>query len=453
MSKIKQKSATTNMTVGNIPRQILAFAIPLMFGNIFQMLYNTMDSVVVGNFVGTQALAAIGATTLICNVAVFFFNGFSVGAGVVIGRFFGAKRQHELHESVETTMTVTFILCVVFTILGVLLVNPFLNLMDTPSDVFAQAATYLRIYFAGVSGLLIYNMGSGILRAVGDSTRPLYFLIITSILNIVLDLLFVVTFHMGIGGAAYATIISQFISAILVMILLLKTNDVYQFSFKDMQINKKHLKQILIIGLPNGVQSAITAFSNIFVQSYINHFGSVVMAGWAGYNKINQFVMLPISSMAMASTTFVSQNVGAHNVKRTNAGTKASIVLAEIITFVICTLMFILSPQAMRLFSSDSRVISSGVLFNHMNIYFLMFNCINHVLAGALRGRGDSTGPMVIMLLGFVGIRQVYLYVLTHYIVNTPAWVGFGYPVGWMFVCVVEVAYFFIKWNRETDNA
>lgn len=452
MIKKQNKSATTNMTRGNIPRQILAFAIPLMFGNIFQMLYNTMDSIVVGNFVGTKALAAIGATTLICNVAVFFFNGFSVGAGVVIGRFFGAERQKELHESVETTMTVTFILCVVFTILGILLVNPFLRLMATPKDVFGQAATYLRIYFAGVAGLLIYNMGSGILRAVGDSTRPLYFLIITSLLNIVLDLLFVVGFHMGIGGAAYATIISQFISAILVMILLLKTKDVYYFTFHDMQINTKHLKQILIIGLPNGVQSAITAFSNIFVQSYINHFGSVVMAGWAGYNKINQFVMLPISSMAMASTTFVSQNVGAHNIKRTNDGTKISIVLAEIITFVICTLMFILSPQAMRLFSSDPKVIASGVLFNHMNIYFLMFNCINHVLAGALRGRGDSTGPMIIMLLGFVGVRQVYLYILTHYIINTPGWVGFGYPVGWMFVCVVEIAYFMIRWNRVQEK-
>lgn len=437
------------MTSGNIPQHLLAFAVPLLFANIFQMLYNTVDSIVVGNFVGTEALAAIGATSLICNMAIFFFNGFSVGAGVVIGHFFGAKQWDGLHEAVETTMAVTFILSVVFTIIGILWVDPFLNLMDTPENVYDQAAVYLRIYFAGISGLLIYNMVSGILRAVGDSTRPLYFLIFTSILNIFLDLLFVVGFHQGIAGAAYATILSQFISAVLTMRLILRTKDVYRFIPKDLGINRKLLFQILKIGLPNGVQSAITAFSNIFVQSYINHFGSTVMAGWAGYNKINQFAMLPISSMAMAATTFVSQNEGAGNVKRSNSGTKWVVGLALLITAAITSVLWLFSPETMRLFSSDSNVIAYGVLFNRVNVFFLLFNCVNHVLAGALRGRGDSAGPMVIMLLGFVAVRQVYLFVMTRYFINTPAVVGFGYPVGWMFTCAVEVAYFFIKWNRK----
>lgn len=437
------------MTSGSIPQHLLLFAVPLMFGNIFQMLYNTVDSIVVGNFVGTQALAAIGATALICNMAIFFFNGFSVGAGVVISRAFGAKKDEELHEAVETTMAITFILSVVFTIAGILLVDPFLDMMDTPSDVYGQAASYLRIYFAGVSGLLIYNMTSGILRAVGDSTRPLYFLILTSLLNIVLDLWFVLGFHLGIAGAAYATILSQFISAFLTMLLLVRTNEIYHFSFCDLTINLRLLGQILRIGLPNGVQSAITAFSNIFVQSYVNHFGSTVMAGWAGYNKINQFVMLPISSMAMAATTFVSQNEGAGNRDRSNAGTKWVVGLADLITFVIATILWIFSGAVMRLFSADPDVIKYGVLFNHLNIYFLLFNCVNHVLAGALRGRGDSAGPMFIMLLGFVGVRQVYLFFMTRYFINTPASVAFGYPVGWMFVCVVEVAYFFLKWDKR----
>lgn len=441
------------MTSGSIPRHLLLFAIPLMFGNIFQMLYNTVDSIVVGNFVGTQALAAIGATALICNMAIFFFNGFSVGAGVVIGRAFGARQNEQLHEAVETTMAITFILSVAFTFLGILLVDPFLNMMDTPADVYDQAAVYLRIYFAGVSGLLIYNMASGILRAVGDSTRPLYFLILTSLLNIVLDLWFVVGLHQGIAGAAYATILSQFISAFLTMLLLLRTKEVYHFSFRDLTINLRLLGQILRIGLPNGVQSAITAFSNIFVQSYVNHFGSTVMAGWAGYNKINQFVMLPISSMAMAATTFVSQNEGAGNRARSNAGTKWVVGLADLITFVISAILWIFSGEVMRLFSADPDVIRYGVLFNHLNIFFLLFNCVNHVLAGALRGRGDSAGPMVIMLMGFVGIRQIYLFIMTRYFINSPGSVAFGYPVGWMFVCVVEVAYFFLRWDKKEKAA
>lgn len=441
------------MTSGSIPRHLLLFAIPLMFGNIFQMLYNTVDSIVVGNFVGTQALAAIGATALICNMAIFFFNGFSVGAGVVIGRAFGARQNEQLHEAVETTMAITFILSVAFTFLGILLVDPFLNMMDTPADVYDQAAVYLRIYFAGVSGLLIYNMASGILRAVGDSTRPLYFLILTSLLNIVLDLWFVVGLHQGIAGAAYATILSQFISAFLTMLLLLRTKEVYHFSFRDLTINLRLLGQILRIGLPNGVQSAITAFSNIFVQSYVNHFGSTVMAGWAGYNKINQFVMLPISSMAMAATTFVSQNEGAGNRARSNAGTKWVVGLADLITFVISAILWIFSGEVMRLFSADPDVIRYGVLFNHLNIFFLLFNCVNHVLAGALRGRGDSAGPMVIMLMGFVGVRQIYLFIMTRYFINSPGSVAFGYPVGWMFVCVVEVAYFFLRWDKKEKAA
>lgn len=447
------RSTTRDMTSGNIPQHIMLFAVPLMFGNIFQMLYNTVDSIVVGNFVGTEALAAIGATTLICNMAIFFFNGFSVGAGVVISRCFGARQEKELHKAVETTMAITFLLSIAFTVLGILFVNPFLHMMDTPADVFDQAATYLRIYFAGVSGLLIYNMTSGILRAVGDSTRPLYFLILTSLLNIVLDLWFVVGLHMGIGGAAYATILSQFISAFLTMLLLLRTHEIYHFSFRDLMIDPVLLRQILIIGLPNGVQSAITAFSNIFVQSYVNHFGSTVMAGWAGYNKINQFVMLPISSMAMAATTFVSQNEGAAQTRRSDQGTKWAVGLALSITLVIATILFLLSPQVMRLFSADPDVIAYGVLFNHINIYFLLFNTVNHVLAGALRGRGDSTGPMVIMLLGFVAVRQVYLFFITRYVINTPGVVAFGYPVGWMFVCLVEVIYFFRKWNGKSRKA
>lgn len=443
------KSTTKDMTVGPIAKQILWFALPLMLGNVFQMLYNTVDSIVVGNFVGTQALAAVGSTTMITNMAVFFFNGFSVGAGVIIARYFGAKDYRHLHDAIETTMATTLICCVLFTIVGILGVGWMLRFMSTPDDVFGEAAIYLRIYFAGVSGLLIYNMGSGILRAVGDTTRPLYFLILTSVLNIVLDLVFVLLFHMGIAGVAYATIISQFVSAILILRLLVLTDDIYRFTMRDMRIDLRVLGQIFAVGLPNGIQAVITSFSNIFVQSYINYFGSTVMAGWASYNKIDSFIMLPMSSMAMAATTFVSQNVGAGEKKRVNRGTRDSVLLALGITGVIALAIVVFARFVVGLFTPDAKVIDIGVVFCRTNVPFLLFNCVNHVLAGALRGRGDSIGPMAIMLLSFVGIRQVYLFVMTRYIANTAQLVGFGYPVGWMCCCVIEVAYFLLRWNRK----
>lgn len=442
-------SKTKDMTVGSIPRLILEFALPLMIGNIFQMLYNTVDSIVVGNFVGTQALAAVSSTTMITNMSVFFFNGFSIGATVIIGKYFGAKDHKLLHRAVETTMGATFALCLLFTVFFLAGTDFMLRFMKTPADVFDQAALYLRIYFAGVTGLLLYNMGSGILRAVGDTKRPLYFLILTSILNIFLDLLFVLAFHWGIAGVAYATILAQFISAGATMAVLLRTRDIYRFSFADLCLDRGLLSQIFRVGLPTAIQSIITSFSNIFVQSYINFFGAIVMAGWGCYNKLDQFIMLPVLSMAMAATTFVAQNMGAHNEKRAIDGTVTSILMSLAITGAIAALLFIFADTSMRLFTGDEPVIKAGVAFIHINIFFMLFNCVNQVLAGALRGRGDSIGPMVIMLLSFVLIRQIYLYLMTRFISNTPLTVGFGYPVGWMTCCVLEVLYFYLFWKHR----
>ncbi len=439
------------MTQGSIAKQILLFSIPLMLGNIFQMLYNTVDSIIVGNFVGTQALAAVGSTTMIINMLVFFFNGFSIGACVVIGQHFGARDLDRLHDAVETTMAMTFLFCVLFTLIGVFGVKPMLRFMSVPDDVFEDATTYLRIYFGGLSGLLIYNMGSGILRAVGDTTRPLYFLIITSILNTLLDLLFVLVFHMGIEGVALATIIAQAVSALLVLMLLTRSHDIYRLSWKDLKIDPGLLKRIFSLGLPAGIQSVITAFSNVFVQSYINYFGSACMAGWSCYNKLDSFIMLPLQSMAMAATTFVSQNIGAKQVKRADQGTRTAILMSVSITAVIALFIYIFAGPAISLFSKDGSVIDFGVMFIRANTFFLLANCVNHVLAGALRGRGDSRGPMIIMITGFVAIRQLYLFVVTHFIANTARLVGFGYPVGWMATFVLEVCYylFFVKRRQQ----
>ena len=444
-----QKTTAKDMTEGPILRLLIAFALPLMLGNVFQMLYNTVDSVIVGNFVSKQALAAIGATTMIVNLFVFFFNGFSIGAGVVIGQYFGARDMEKLHDAIETTMAATFILSLLFSLLSIVIVDPMLRMMSTPEDVFHDASVYLHIYLGGIAGLLIFNMGSGVLRAVGDSTRPLYFLIFTSLLNIALDLFFVLVLKMGVAGAAVATIISQFTSAALILVLLSRTKDIYRLEWRELKIEWPILRRVFAIGLPAAVQSVITAFSNVFVQGYINVFGSDVMAGWSSYNKLDQFIMLPMQSMAMSATTFVSQNIGAGNDRRSDRGTVAALGLTCAVTGSIIALLVAYAPGAVRLFSPDEAVIRYGVLFIRTNVVFLLFNCINHVLAGALRGRGDSRGPMIIMLASFVALRQIYLFVVTHFIANTPKIVGIGYPVGWVSCCAAELLYFAVKRRKR----
>jgi putative MATE family efflux protein len=440
------------MTEGSIISHLIGFSIPLLLGNVFQMLYNTVDSIVVGNFVGKQALAAISSTTMIVNIMIFFFNGFSIGGGVVISRYFGAKKMEDLHRAVETTIAVTILFGIFFTFAGFLLVPAMLRLMSTPDDVFPQAKVYLQIYFSGALGLLIYNMGSGILRAVGDTRRPLYFLIFTSVLNTVLDLVFVIVFRAGIAGAAIATILSQFLSAILVLMLLCGTDDIYKLTWHDLRIDLSILRNILEIGLPAGLQSMITSVSNVFVQSYINGFGSGCMAGWGAYNKLDSFIFLPINSLSQAATTFVGQNIGAERQDRADAGAVRAVTMAVGVTAFIGTILVIFAPGATSLFTRDEEVIYYGALFLRMNTYFLMFNAVNHVLAGALRGMGESKVPMYCMLTCFVLIRQLYLFIGSRIAYN-PYVVGFGYPVGWMTCCVLELSYYLTRIRgRKNEN-
>lgn len=447
-----KKTTTRNMTAGPILPHMILFALPLMVGNIFQLLYNTVDTWVVGNYVGTQALAAVGSTTMIVNIMVFFFNGLSVGCGVIISRYFGARNQKLLHIAIQTTMSLTFLLSLIFTVIGVLWVRPMLIFMSTPEDVLPEATVYLRIYFAGIAGLLIYNMGSGILRAVGDTTRPLYFLVITSVLNIILDLFFVWNLKLGIAGVAYATIISQFISAVLVLVLLSKTKDIYRFSWSELKIDRPTLGDILKIGLPTAIQSTITSFSNVFVQSYVNFFGSAAMAGWSCFNKLDQFVFLPMNSMSSAATTFVSQNMGAEEEERAASGTKQSVLMSVLITGVVAGSLILFAAPASGIFTKDPAVIDYSVLFIRLGCPFIVFNCVNHVLAGALRGLGDSKGPMKIMLICFVVLRQIYLYVGTHFVVNNEILVGLAYPVGWTSCCIIEVLYYMRRWGRKKNR-
>lgn len=440
-------SKSMDMTTGSIWKLLLSFSVPLLIGNLFQQLYNTVDSLVVGNFVGTEALAAVGSTTCIINTMVMFFTGTSIGATVVISRHYGAHDDRKLHLAVETTMMVTFIASILFTGIGVLFTPFMLRFMSTPEDVLPSASEYLRIYFSGISGLLIYNMGSAVLRAVGDTRRPLLFLCFSSILNTVLDLIFVIVFDLGIAGVAYATILSQFISAALVLVVLTLDGGSYHLIWQDLRIDRPTFRQILSIGLPAGFQQSLTSFSNVYVQSYVNYFGSACMAGWSCYTKIDQFIFLPLQSMNQAATTFVSQNIGAQDIKRAKRGSMTAFYMSTAITIAISAILWFTAGQFVSLFNQDPSVISYGVLFIHTNSTLTFTCCATQIFSGSLRGAGDSKTPMLVMLFSYVLFRQIYLYVITQFI-NTPAVVGFGYPLGWI-VCSLLTSYFYFRGSWE----
>ena len=442
-----------DMTQGTIWKQLIYFAFPLLIGNLFQQLYNTVDSVVVGNFVSTEALAAVGSVTPIINMLVGFFSGLATGAGVVISQFFGAKNGQMLHKAVHTTLLMTVGLGVIFTFIGIFMTPLMLNLMSTPADVFDGAALYLRIYFGGVLGLMLYNMVSGILRAVGDSKRPLYFLILSSLLNVVLDLAFVLIFHWGIAGVAIATIIAQFISAFLLLVVLARSDEDYKLVLRDLKMDTEILKRIVRIGLPAGLQMAVTSFSNVFVQSYINRFGSACMAGWTSYSKIDQFVLLPMQSLSLSATTFVGQNLGAGNLSRAKKGTRVSMAISVAITAVLTVLLIAFSSQLLMLFNQDENVLYYGNIFIRYLAPFYVICCINQIFAGSLRGAGDATGPTIIMLLSFVVFRQIYLFVGSQFF-DSIIFVGLGYPAGWL-VCSVFMAihYFRGRWEKDYQTA
>ncbi|HNW87962.1 MAG TPA: MATE family efflux transporter, partial [Candidatus Limiplasma sp.] len=360
------RKTDADMTSGVIWKQLLEFSGPMVIGLVFQQLYNMVDTIVVGRFVGKEALAAVGSTGSIINMLVGFCAGLATGASVVISQCYGAHDHRKLHDAVHTTITVSFALCVLMTGLGLCIVDPALQMMGTPEDVYGQAKTYLTIYFAGVSGLLIYNMGAGILQAVGDTRRPLYFLCFSAIVNTVLDLVFVLTFHMGVAGVAYATIIAQLLSAILILVVLSQDNAPYGIRWKHLGISPEIMRQILNIGMPSAIQQAVTSFSNVFVQGYINSFGSVCMAGWSSYGKLDALILVPVQSIAMASTTFVGQNYGAHNMKRAREGTKQALILSLVITAVISAVVMLFARTLLSLFTQDADVLDYGRRFTLM---------------------------------------------------------------------------------------
>lgn len=442
------------MTEGPIIKKIILFAIPLLIGNLFQQLYNTIDSVIVGNFVSAQALAAVGSTGPVVNTLIGLFSGLSTGGTVIISQYYGAKNYKKLQDAVHTTVTMVILLSIVFTFLGRWIAPTMLRFMKTPDDVFPLSNTYFSIYFGGISGLMLYNIGSGILRAVGDSKRPLYFLLLSSILNIILDLVFVIAFDMGVAGVAYATIISQYISAALIFLVLMRTHGEYRVHLKKLHLDFPILRRIVSIGLPTALQMAITAFSNVFVQSYVNVFGSSAMAGWSAFNKVDQFVMLPMQSISIAATTFTGQNFGAKRMDRVKKGTKISVALSVFITAVLTAIVIIFARPLIAMFNNNEEVIYYGTQVMYFTGTFMVVNCIGQILAGCLRGMGYSRGSMIIFLSSFVAFRQAYLFTVSR-LTDSFIPVAFAYPAGWILCTAIMIFYY--RWRtaklfQDTDH-
>ncbi len=445
------KNGAILMTEGSIWRHLVKFSLPLAIGYIFQQLYTTVDSIVVGNIVGEAALAAVGTTTPIVNTLIGFFTGLATGASVIIAKNFGAQNEEKVQKAVHTAILLIFILSIFATALGVFMVPYMLRFMLTPDDVFAEASVYLKIYFSGVSSVMIYNMGAAILRAAGDSKRPLYYLICSSVVNVVFDIIFVGMCKMGVAGAAYATILSQVASMSLVLISLTKSKGMYRLRWNKLAISFPVLKEILYVGMPTALQQSLTSFSNVFVQSYINVFGTSVMAGWSAYLKLDQFVVIPMNSISMGITTFAGQNLGARSVDRFNKGTKVATAMAVASTAFLVLIEVALAPQLIMMFNRTPEVVEYGTYLLRLLTPFYVFCAVNIVISGALCGAGETRVATVIKFFSFVIFRQIYLYFISREFDSLFS-VVMGYPIGWILSAVLISLYYFAKRREITGR-
>lgn len=438
---MSEQSVKGLMSEGNIWKQLLFFSIPLVLGNIFQQLYNAVDSIIVGNFVGSQALAAVTSSSPVINMLISFFMGLSIGAGVVISRYFGANDRQGVSDSIHTSMTIIILAGIAMTFIGVLLTPYILQWVGVPQDVMSDSIVYLKIYFYGIVGVMIYNMGSGVLRALGDSKTPLYFLIFSSAVNIVLDYAFVVYLHMGVSGVAWATLISQCLSALLVCLLMMKGNASYQLRLRQLKIHPSTLSEVIRVGLPSGVQNAIVSFSNVIVQSNINAFGSTAMAGCGAYTKIDGFAILPVTSYSMAITTFTGQNIGAGRFDRVRQGTKVCLTLSLITTLLISLLLFLFGDTALSIFTSDPAVINYGHIMLTLLVpgYFLL--AISHAISGVLRGANRAATAMIIVISCWCGLRMAWILTSVP-IFHSIHVVLLGWPISWLVSTIIFILYY-----------
>ncbi len=471
MEAIKRfsKKNTMDMTHGSIAKNILIFALPLLVGNLFQQLYNLVDTWVIGQTGNTAAFAAVGSVGQVINILIGFFLGLSSGAGVIISQYFGAKDDESANKTVHTAMALTLVMGVIFTIVGIAMTPFVLDIMlqaDGAGDanpVFREAKTYLTIYFAGVISLMIYNMGAGFLRAIGDSQRPFYFLIVAAVTNTILDLVFVFNFDMGTAGVALATVIAQTVSAVLTVITLLRSSTCVKLNIKKLKFEKFYLGKIVKVGFPAAIQMAITSFSNVFVQYYVANatipggiapgldMQTTVLASWTAYSKIDQFIFLPIQSIGLAVTTFVGQNLGVNDTKRAKKGTFAALAMAFAASVIIIIPIIIWAPFWSSIFNDEPDVVKNSAILLRCISPFYVCCCVNQTIAAALRGSGNTTAPMIIMLSTFVGFRQLMLFIISNFISNDIVPIGMSYPLGWL-ACATALLIYFSRFNMSKSR-
>ena len=432
---------STDMTTGSIWKRMVSFAVPVFLGNLCQQLYNTVDSVIVGKFVGKQALAAVASSGNLIFMMTGFFMGLFIGAGIVIAQYFGARNYEKVRSAVHTD--IAFALCcgVLLTLLGVFFTPTILTWMRTPADVLSTSILYFRLYFLGSLATILYNAGMGILQAVGDSRSPLRYLIISSITNVTLDLIFVGALKWGVNGAAIATVVSQMVSAVLCFRKLMQADGPYRLVPKRIRFELPMLKQITAQGIPSGVQNSIIAIANVVVQSNINTFGSDAMAGCGSYSKVEGFVFLPITAFAMALTTFIGQNLGAGQFDRAKQGARIGILCSMAMAELIGVALFFLAPYAMRLFNDDPAVVAIGVRQSHIEALFFCFLAFAHGVSAVLRGAGRAQVPMYTMLGCWCILRVSYI-TLALKVWPDIATIFWAYPITWSVSCVVFLIYY-----------
>ena len=432
---------STDMTTGSIWKRMVSFAVPVFLGNLCQQLYNTVDSVIVGKFVGKQALAAVASSGNLIFMMTGFFMGLFIGAGIVIAQYFGARNYEKVRSAVHTD--IAFALCcgVLLTLLGVFFTPTLLTWMRTPADVLDTSILYFRLYFLGSLATILYNAGMGILQAVGDSRSPLYYLVISSAVNVALDLRVVGAMDMGVAGAAVATVISQVVSAVLCIIKLTRSDGPYRLEIKRIGFDLPLLKKITSQGVPSGVQNSIIAIANVVVQSNINTFGSDAMAGCGSYSKVEGFVFLPLTAFAMALTTFIGQNLGAGQFDRAKQGARIGILCSMAMAELIGVALFFLAPYAMRLFNDDPAVVAIGVRQSHIEALFFCFLAFAHGVSAVLRGAGRAQVPMYTMLGCWCILRVSYI-TLALKVWPDIATIFWAYPITWSVSCVVFLIYY-----------
>lgn len=430
------------ITEGVIWKQLLFFFFPILLGTLFQQLYNTADTVVVGRFVGTQALAAVGGSTgQIVNLVVNFFVGLASGATVIIARYYGARDRIKLNNALHTAIALSIVGGIVTGIAGILLTPSLLKMMNTPADVIEGSTMYLRIYFAGIIFVFVYNIGSGILRAVGDSKRPLYFLIVCCFLNIFLDILFVVYLKLGVKGAAFATVISQAVSALLVILSLTKSVDIYRLRPNKIRFYKSLLIAIITIGLPAGLQSVMYGISNIIIQTSLNSLGTETVAAHTAFAKIDAIYWMISGAFSVSIITFIGQNYGARKFDRMKKSIKVCLLMDLIASLLLTTVMLLAGPYLLRLFTSDQEVIEIGMQIIHIIAPSYALFIFIEILSSSLRGMGNVVVPMLMTCGGVCILRilWIFIFVRTHLSVTT---ILMSYPISWGFTAILFIIYF-----------